>query len=240
MLTIANGGKPIVPGDDFTLHSAPDNEWFELAKQVQATGVDTQRGAVPMEAQWKKKSIIYESTKTEQFSGILFDVNGTKRFLVPRDVVTESSQAVQGSLRIGFCENKESLVSVADLIGEKGAPESEPSALAKLTLFDLPVEALRGTDLPRPFSIEEARSAVQPERCIAVRAKGKSGEIKYFHQAIEPADIKEDWLINNFNGDRSVWHGAAVLSIADEKLIGVLLVNDREARIEPIDPSLFQ
>lgn len=240
MLTIANGGKPIVPGDDFTLHSAPDNEWFELAKQVQATGVDTQRGAVPMEAQWKKKSIIYESTKTEQFSGILFDVNGTKRFLVPRDVVTESSQAVQGSLRIGFCENKDSLVSVADLIGEKGAPESEPSALAKLTLFDLPVEALRGTDLPRAFSIEEARSAVQPERCIAVRAKGKSGEIKYFHQAIEPADIKEDWLINNFNGDRSVWHGAAVLSIADEKLIGVLLVNDREARIEPIDPSLFQ
>ena len=130
MLTIANGGKPIQPGDDFALHSSPEDEWFELAQQVQATGVDTQRGALPMLAQWKKKSIIYKSTKQEFFTGILLDLGGKKRILVPRDVLIESEQAVNGSLRVGVAEYQDTLVSVREV--------AEPDS--KLDLFDLPIE----------------------------------------------------------------------------------------------------
>ncbi|MFK7767523.1 MAG: MlaD family protein [Mariniblastus sp.] len=230
LLTISSGGKQIQPGDDFTLHSSPKDEWFEQAKQVQATGVDTQRGAIPMLAQWTNDGMIYDTTKTEFFTGTLVEVNGTQRFLVPSDLLVEPTKAVKGTLKIGLAENEKTYVAVSEL-----APTE-----SKLRLFDFPAESIAGVELTRPFSAAETREPTDPERCIAVRAKGATGEIKYFHQAIEKSDIGEGWMINNFNGDRSVWHGAAVLSIADEKLIGVLLIDDRETRIEPITETMLK
>lgn len=74
---------------------------------------------------------------------------------------------------------------------------------------------------------------------MAVRANGEPGNLTYLHYPFETEDISQEWEVKNFDGDRSVWHGAPVLSAGDGKLIGVLLVGEHETRIEVLSEGLF-
>ena len=90
---------------------------------------------------------------------------------------------------------------------------------------------------PKPISTDEIRTPSKFESCLAVRANGELADLRYLSISIEEKDISEGWVLNSFNGDRSVWHGASVLSETDGKLIGILFVGESVTRIEVIDKA---
>ena len=46
-----------------------------------------------------------------------------------------------------------------------------------------------------------------------------------------PEEGSQTWEVLDFNGDRDVWHGAPVISSSSGKLIGVMLIESRTAKI---------
>ena len=58
--------------------------------------------------------------------------------------------------------------------------------------------------------------------------------MRYFSILIEPDQIESQWELRSFDGDRSVWHGAPVLSEVDGDLIGIMLVGESGSRIAPV------
>lgn len=226
LLTTQPGGQTIKPGHVFVLHSSPEDDWFELASHVRATKIDL-RGALPMEMIWQQKSLFRTTENQEGFVGTQLAIQGIEYLLIPSDRLVLPEKGTEGSLKIGFAGHSESRYSAPkDDVSESG--------LTRLKRSRLPSAAL-----PKPLSRAEMRIPRLPERCMAVRANGELGDLTYLHYAIESEDISEDWQIKNFDGDRSVWHGAPVLSAEDGKLIGVLLVGEHETRIEALTDAIL-
>ena len=77
------------------------------------------------------------------------------------------------------------------------------------------------------------------ESVLAVRANVDDSDVTYLHYAIEGVYIRNDWSLPHFDGDPELWHGAPVLSANDGKVVGVLYVDQHQARIVPYQPDRF-
>ncbi len=228
LLTIQSGGRPIKPGDDFVLYASPEKGWYEKAKQVQSTNIDA-RGALPMEAVWKQSRLLGMGTseKSQSFVGAHVKSDGGDFVLLPADMLIKPEKAIDDSFQVGIAGSSDAQVDLKDL------SQSE----AAVAMLNLP--PADGFAYPPPLVRNEIRVPADAESCVAVRANGELADLRYFPLRISEESIDENWHVSNFDGDRSVWHGAPVLSEADGKLIGLLLVGDRETRIEIVQPNWF-
>jgi paraquat-inducible protein B len=219
VLTIAEGGRPIDPGDDFVLHVAPEDGWFEQAEQVQATDV-RRRGAIPLEVAWDQKGFLGRlSKKSKNIIGTHFHIGSNDFAMIPADVLVLPEKGIPDSLQIRLANQSEMSVPV----------NSEMLTDSDITQVLLPSPT--GFSYPTPIVKNEMRVPDTPESCLAIRANGEFEDLRYLSLSIDAKDIGDDWVVNNFDGDRSVWHGAPVLSESDGKLIGILLVGEKETRI---------
>lgn len=229
LLTIKSGGRPIKPGDDFVLFPAPEKDWYEKAKQVQTTSIEA-RGALPLEVVWKQKRLLGMGTseKSQGFVGVHLEKGNEDLALVPTDILVKPEKALEDSFEFGVAGTTQARVNLGDL---------EVSE-ASITKLKLPVA--NGFKYPQPFRQNDVRVPGKPESCVAVRANGELADLRYFPLRIEAEQIDENWVVKNFDGDRSVWHGAPVLSESDGNLIGVLLVGELGTRIEIVPSDLFE
>ena len=222
MLTIANGGQPVRPGQLFSIVGAPDPDWFEQAKKVDVAKTDLLRAAVSVQVTWKQKGRFFgtaEKTASCVATYVTSSEGGVLR--MPADVLTTLEKAIEGSVEVALSDGTE--LDQTTLITAEG----------KL-MGTLPLPAgVVPTD--RPFAEQEIRRPEQPEDCLAVRYEGTGGEGTFLHLTLEAEQIGEDWKIKGFAGDRNVWHGAPVVAKADGRLIGFLIVEDRGASIELVD-----
>ena len=229
MLTIQSGGRPAKPGDDFVLHSSPGKDWYERAGRVQTTSIKT-RGALPLEMTWRQKGLLGIGTSNRQvgFVGTNVGINGQNFALVPSDMLIAPEKAFDSTLMFGLRGFPNARVAVTD----------EMRSDSSLTRILLP--SLGRFSYPTPLMKSETRVPTQAESCVAIRANGQLNDLRFLPLRIDAEDIGENWILKNFDGDRSVWHGAPVMSEADGKMIGVLLVGNRESRIEMVDADQFR
>lgn len=219
VLTIANGGRPIKPGDDFVLHDSPEDGWYEQAEQVQATDVQ-RRGAIPLEVVWDQKGFLGRiSNKSKSIIGTHFQSGSSDFAMIPADVLELPEKGIAGSLQVRLAGQTEMSVQV----------ESDTAAGSEISQIRLPAP----TDIPYPPPIarNEMRVPAKLESCLAIRANGEFDDLRYLSLSIDAVEISDNWVLKNFDGDRSVWHGAPVLSETDGKLIGILLVGESETRV---------
>lgn len=221
MLTIANGGQPLKPGQLFEIIGTPDKDWYQQSNNVSVAKSDYLRGAITLDSSWKQKGVLY-GTKELSSSFVATHIRkGDADFLrVPTDAITPPAKAIEGSFAISGPDGK----------GLKVDLESLSSTNPDSPTLDLEFSAV--TD--RPFTDNQRRQAEQPEKCMAIRgirSSATGSKMTFLHLPIEAGDIGEDWVLKNFDGDKNVWHGAPVVAEADGKLIGTLIVNDRTAKI---------
>ena len=227
VLTVANGGRPIRPGDDFELYRAVDEQWREQAEQVRATDV-TCRGAIPIEISWKQKGFLGRTLdKSKTILGALVILGGENFVTVPSDVLTASEKVLPESFEIAIAGIPETRQEITSDMKSDGAL-SFIGSLGKLagSAATLP--------LPKPIDESDIRQPIKAEPCLLVRASGEIEDLRYFSVLIEPDQIEAEWELRSFDGDRSVWHGAPVLSEIDGDLIGIMLVGENGSRIEPV------
>jgi len=222
VLTIANGGKPVRPGQLFSIVGTPDSDWFEQAKEVDVAKTDLLRAAVAVQVTWKQKGRFYgtaEKSASCVATHVAGNDGGTLR--VPSDIVTAPEKAIEGSFKVTLADGTE-LVS-STLVTAEGK---------RMGTLPLPAGV---APTKRPFAQQDVRSPEAPEDCLAVRYEGAAGEGTFLHLTLEAEQIDEDWRLKGFDGDRNVWHGAPVVAKFDGRLIGFLIVEDRSASIELVD-----
>ena len=223
LLTIAGEGKPIQPGHIFNLYQKAEDDWYEKAATVRSTSIKL-HGAIPLETNWKQKSILGTSSRSNTFAGLPISSGDGSYLLCPADVLVPPKRATEGSFQIVLLTDKSTPLDLSKL-----------SVTNETQLAKLPIAR---SQIKNWLAAEQIRQLEQVEDCLAVRATPQeSGELTYLHYPIEATQLSSDWEVRGFNGDRKVWHGAPVLSAADGMVVGVLLVGKRESRIVPITPS---
>ena len=227
VLTTAVGGRPIKPGDDFVLHPSAEEQWYSLAAQVEATDVQ-KRGAIPLTVNWEQKGFLgRQSKKTQSIVGTHFRSGLDDYVLIPSDVLSLNEKGVPGTLQLGITDQPGTTVAITD------------DMFTESPITRLPLPSPQGFSYPRPINKNELREPGEPESCLVIRANGEFDDLRFLSLAIDSSDIDADWSLNQFNGDRSVWHGAPVLSRTDGKLIGILEVLETESRILVITDALI-
>lgn len=222
MLTIANGGKPVRPGQLFSIVGTPDSDWFEQAKEVDVAKTDLLRAAVPVQVSWKQKGRFY-GTAEKTVSCVATHVvsGGVDALRLPSDIVVASDKVIEGSFEVAL------------LAGAKLDPSALVTAEGKL-MGTLPLPAgVAPTE--RPFAQQEIRRPEELEDCLVVRYEGAVGRGTFLHLTLEAEQIDQDWQLKGFDGDRNVWHGAPLVAKFDGRLIGFLIVEDRGAKVELVD-----
>jgi len=210
-------GKEVSPGDVFKLHAEAEDDWFTYAANFQTTDIAL-RGAAPIKVSYTKSGFFGKKEKALQFNGVAISKDGVQTVSFPADVVLDAKGHDSFELSIGDADvSAEQLDAIAnDSVLTSIESSGEFGAFAKPDDFESPST---------------------PIDCMAVR---RSGEVS-FHLAIRAASIKSNedeghyWEVIDFNGDRNVWHGAPVISSSSGKLVGVLLIESRKARILTVD-----
>jgi hypothetical protein len=230
VLTVANGGRPIKPGDDFELYRSVDEQWRDQADQVQATDI-ARRGAIPIEISWKQKSFLGRtSEKSKKVMGVLVRLGGQNFVVVPSDVLTASEKVLPESFEISIAGIPNSRQKITSDMQSDGA-------LSFINSLSGLVRPSGSSALPAPIDESDMRLPLSVEPCLVVRANGEIEDLRYFSISIEPDQIEPQWELRSFDGDRSVWHGSPVLSEVDGDLIGIMLVEENRSRIEPVSKS---
>ena len=218
LLTPETGGLPVRPGQLFSLVAAADDEWMEQANLVTVTERRNLRAALAMQAEWKQRGLLGQSTKTTPFVGTHYRVDQQNYVLVPSDVAFAPEKATEGSFGLQV------------LGGDR--PFTVPAEnLEGGDLKAIPIPSLRFSS--DPFLPEQVRSFEAPEACVVVRSEGTGQQRTFLHHPLEARQVEASGAIPEFEGDRDVWHGAPVIADRDGALLGVLWLDDSAARIVP-------
>lgn len=208
-------GRDVSPGDVFTLHASSEDDWFKNAGNFQTTDVAL-RGAVPVKVFYKSSGFFRKKEKTTQYNGVATSKAGVQTVFFPSDILAEAEGNDTFRLTVGN----------ADLAVEqfKDAAEDGPlvafSTDGEFGAFDMS---------------QDCESLSEPIDCLVVRRSGDQDVS--FHMKIQagsimtPEEGSQTWEVLDFNGDRDVWHGAPVISSSSGKLIGVMLIESRTAKI---------
>ena len=150
--------------------------------------------------------------KTQRFSGIgILNSDGQRGVVIPTDILQLRNDAVENSFEVQLIAAGGRRIPL-DI--NKASTESPVVTLA----LESESEDLIGTDSVSPSSA--------PAQAIVVRKSAESQT--YLHLPIAESDIGlvqegdvELWRLNNFWGDRAVWHGCPVLMASDLSLIHI-------------------
>ncbi len=222
MLTVGNGGKPVRPGQLFSIVGSPENEWFEKANQVDMAKTDLLRAAVSVKTIWQEKGRFFGTAdKSMTFVGTHVKTGGYDFLYLPIDTIQKPEKTIGDTFRV-------QLVDGDHAIGVEELEAEENQVIGKIAL----PSNLSPTE--RPFSSDEFRKPEAAENCMAIRREGTGDDGTFLHLSIDINEIGEDWQVKGFNGDRNVWHGAPVVAESDGKLLGFLIVDARSAKIERV------
>ncbi|WP_442509191.1 MlaD family protein [Novipirellula sp. SH528] len=236
LTTIARGGiafmtpGPIVsddnvqPGDVFTLHRRRDDAWLESAMPLNLLS----HSPPPMGtvvATWKQTFFGITRTRSDHAACLAVRLaDQGQGILVPSDLITIKAKAVEGSYQLTYRANDfESIVDVTD---------TSPSPDGILAL---PVAV---KEIPKKQIVADDRMWIPqgPEDCFAVNRRSGDGESDVVIEMIGAEQLTVNgtlWNCSEARFSREVWHGAAVISSRDEKIIGVLLINEKGVQIAP-------
>lgn len=222
MLTVSNAGKPVRPGQLFSIVGSPENEWFGKANQVDMAKTDLLRAAVSLKTTWQEKGRFFGTAdKSMTFVGTHVKTDGNDFLYLPVDSIKKPEKAIGESFRVQLADGGTS-IRVDDLTA------GENQLIGKIPLDS----GLSPTE--RPFSAADFRLPETAENCMAVRREGTGDDGTFLHLSINANEIGEDWQVKGFNGDRNVWHGAPVIAESDGRLLGFLIVDKRSAKIERV------
>ena len=228
-LTISNDGEPIQNGHVFRLSARPEEEWLTAADSVSSTNIKL-GGVVKLNKRWQQKGLLGRRTRSTSINAIpVQGQNGSQTMLIPKTGLAYPEKAIEGSQEITmFATDGEQQVVAIDRL----APDSNDDA--ELAQLEWPNEGDVNWLGPQSFRVPE-----KPESVLAVRANVEDTDVTYLHYPIEGTYIREDWILPQFDGDAELWNGAPVLSSADGKIIGVLIVDIHQARILTFEPTRF-
>ena len=186
-------------------------------------------GAIKVQKQWKQSGLLGKRKRFENLNGVpIRTASGELKIIVPTDATQFPEKAVDGS---------ESLI-VASSSGDQSMedPAEKITATAVDGLGYIAWPSLKNVTW---LDASDFRTPQQQETVLAVRANVGDSDITYLHYPIEGSYIRSDWTLPHFDGDPELWHGTPVLSAEDGKIVGILLVKQREPRIVPFEASLL-
>ena len=230
-LTIDNSGKSVSSGHVFRLYEKAADEWFSEANQVAATNIEL-GGVTTIVKSWRQKGLLGKRSKELTFNGVpCADQNDKKFLIVPDEAMAIPAKAI---------DSKAEFI----LLTRSSAKRLEPDEVGVRSIEDvaglgiLPFENAPNLDwLEFPADFREPETT---EDVFAVRATIENQRLTYLHYFIDKNYLRDDWTLSAFDGDEQLWHGSPVLSAADGKVIGILLVERREARVVPFDVEKFE
>lgn len=216
MATPPSPGAPVTDGHRFALALDPKPEWLEwrTALPVGAREASAQASLpelVPAELSWKSSGLLRRS-KTR--SGWLLPVPGG--LLGPADLLSPEADARDDAM--------------LEILGERLPLTAEP----ELTQAGLAFLAFDHPELsPWPEARVAASSAARD--CLLVIDSTQS-PLAVAASRLIPIPIEGGWRIENGPDLDPTWHGAAAVSRDTGELMGLLLLNERAARIvRPLD-----
>ena len=249
-MLVVGRGQPVVPGHVFPLAATYNEDWIAKSDQFQLTTAQL-RGCVNLEATWKEKVLFRDWKKSQRFTGIaLAGSEGQKVIVIPADVFTPSSSAVEGTFAISVIvpDGQRVPIALSDVV-PPSHDVSPQDAVASTESYEPPQVLL--CKVPDGLVLQEdewisgnAEAAFEPTKSLVVRQSSDNG--MHLHLPIELGDISlvggdEEsggtspfWQLQNFSGDRAVWHGCPVLDASNSALLGILLIDARGPRVLPV------
>ncbi len=227
MLTISDEGTPVNAGQVFKLYDQPEDGWLAAAENVRIN--DIQLGfAIPLQVTWKEKGLFRTSTEVRSFGGIPVLGDGGVKLLVPSDMLEVPENAIEGSFMVSLVGQNKPVADSQQLAAAQQV-EGTDGLLSWLAVADGAIAD--GCELKSDF-----RTAETVEDCLAVRAAGEPGGYEYLHYPIDKDLLfvdsdSGDQMLRFFDGDKNIWHGSPVQSVADGKIIGVLLTDEKRTVI---------
>jgi hypothetical protein len=220
-MIVVGGGRAVAPGHVFPLARSVNEAWLKKGDQFRTTTANL-RGCVNFEATWKKKVLFRDWDRSQRFSGIgILNSNGDRGVVIPTDIAKLQSEAIENTFKV-------------HQIAAKGRRSEMDISSINL---DAPVVTLQmngnAEDL---IDTDTVSPTTTPAPAIVVRKSAESQV--YLHMPIDESNITlvrdgdvEVWRLNNFSGDRAVWHGCPVLMASDSTLVGMLLVDNEGPRV---------
>jgi hypothetical protein len=209
MATPPSPGAPVTDGHRFALALDPQPEWLEWRTALpigalQASSQASLPELVPVELSWKSSGLLRRSRNRP---GWLLAVPGG--FLGPADLVSPVADARDDAL--------------LELLGTTLALIAEPT----MTRDGLALLAFDHPDLA-PWPAARVAASQAASDCLIVT---DSTRAPLAVAAARLLAVEHGWRIENGPDFDPTWHGAAALRRDTGELMGVLLLDEREARI---------
>lgn len=253
LATIARGGisfmTPASSSDEecrsgqvFPVSEPPDEAWLALAGSAPFVEFDLP-DTVTVDAEVRTSFLGFARTTLQTQSGLLIDC-GNETLLVTPDFagvrmrVTHPAfgdrvlRIANRSLATGDAEGGD-VPEAVTAPGRSGGPTGEDIVQRDLGggLIGLPVTFRASAVTPAAF-----RRPMAPEACLMVRSAVSQGRIVPVIQALDAHQLASSpaghWQLVDRTQDLTSWNGAAVVSTADGRLLGILVADERETSIQ--------
>lgn len=260
---VSSGNTGVQAGDVFTLHPSVNDQWVSSASAINLL-LRPIPEIGRLKATWKQKTFGFTRDVEATGSGLLIRDDESAVLLLPADLATIPERAIEGSFELVYTCNEDQLnitpqilstsqvlsTSQAEVVS-RDSPQGQESISEPIErdprdahLIRLPLNAERIEGFS-PISVDRLRIPVSPEDCFAVKGArhGQSGrgdaDAAVVLQMIGKHQLQAEdgvWRIFNDSLNREIWHGAAVIASDDEKVIGMLIVEEGLPSIFPLSP----
>lgn len=226
----STAGESVHPGDIFTLHKEPEDQWIESATAVNLFHLEPPPMAL-VTASWKESFFGLSKSKSVRASALILGSSGGGAVLLPEDLSRPPNDAEQDSYRLTWLS--ESNDQALDL----SAMTHPMPGVAMVRLSGVQI------DPSTRLAADRLRSPEGPEDCFVVRTSRQRGrDSAVVTESMGKNELSVDsgiWRCNNAKLSRDLWHGAAVVASQDEKVIGMLVVSEDGPVVSPLPMSLI-
>ena len=213
-------GRPVNTGHVFTMQKRPEEKWLKWEPRIALRGEPTDTGGdsrpIPwrVSLRWKERTL--GIARNRQRNGWALPLEGG-RLLGPADLLSPVSQAV----------DQKTILETAGRQWNIEAPLLQSHG-------SLAIYRLSGTEnLPRKtlwWPAARLRRPEKPEDCF-LAADPRRETLPVEADRLQADEESGDWLVGAATPLSEDWHGAAVVSVRDGAVLGVLLWSDGEGRI---------
>lgn len=215
------------PGDVFTLHREMEDEWLESATAIDL--LDMQPPPVStVVSTWNQKRFGINRQQQRHASAITVASSEGATVYLPADLVRAVTDVSDESGQVEYRWGRDEV-----LLDASNWEDDPTRKIAKLSLGRERISALALVDS------ERLRDPIEAEDCFAIRRSWHSEEETAVVLEMIGKDelLKGDggWRCTNDRLSRDVWHGAAVISSSDERVIGMLVVEDHLPLLVPLN-----
>lgn len=238
--------SPLTEGYVFELHEKADPQWLDSQAAINVLSQPIP-DTVVVRASWNEKSFGFNRKRSEQSLALVIDGEDQSELVFPCDLIKREESGEQGSFDLSLVADPSSgsqtrLSLLPSLQTEQAA--GSDCLLARVAIDDLPSEPIASRDVVKQrVSRQRLRSPDQIEDCFVVRHAQSNppsntstidGSRTVLLEMIGSQDLSQAegfWRCSTTRLSRDLWHGAPVISVKDEKCIGMLVVDSGEVRI---------